>query len=192
MHYIVKNLMVPISDYATISEGSTLLDAVLSLESSRVDVGNTIYPHWIVLVMNSQNKVIGKLSQINILRALEPENGHADMLQKLRNFGFSPGFITILREGSIPAEKSLEDIYTDPQIMNMKVEDFMRKIEKNDFIDENTPLTTAAHQMSVRKRLSMLVTKEGEVVGVLRLSDVFTAVINAMKTTQFGSYDHDE
>ncbi|MBF0233784.1 MAG: CBS domain-containing protein [Desulfamplus sp.] len=192
MHYIVKNLMVPLSDYATISEGSTLLDAVLSLESSKVDIGNTIYPHWIVMVMNSQNKVIGKLSQINILRALEPENGKAEMFEKLKDFSFSSRFITALREGSIPAEKSLEDIYTDPQIMNMKVEDFMRKIEQNDFIDENTALTTAAHQMSVRKRLSMLVTKEGEVVGVLRLSDVFTAVINAMKTTQFSRYDHDE
>lgn len=184
MHYIVKNLMVPISDYATISEGSTLLEAVLALENSRVDVGNTIYPHWIVLVLNSDDKVIGKLSQINVLRALESENSNDEMIARLCSFGFSSRFITALREGGHPEKTALEEIYTDPKLMNMKVEDFMRKIAHNDFIDENTPLTTAAHQMSVRQRLSMLVTREGEVIGVLRLSDVFTAVINAIKTTQ--------
>lgn len=188
MHYIVKNLMVPISDYATISEGSTIMEAVLSLENSRVDVGSTIYPHWIVLVLNSKNKVIGKLSQINVLRALEPENDYADKIAELKDFGFSSKFINTLRERIHPEKISLEEIYTDPKLMNMKVEDFMRKIAQNDFIDENTPLVTAAHQMSVRQRLSMLVTREGEVIGVLRLSDVFTAVINAIKTTQFHSF----
>jgi len=184
MHYIVKNLMVPISDYATISEGSTLLEAVLSLENNRVEVSNTIYPHWIVLVLDSQNKVIGKLSQINVLRALEPESTHTELIEKLRDLGFSCKFITALREGGDSEKISLEEIYTDPKLMNMKVEDFMRKLAHNDFIDENTPLATAAHQMSVRQRLSMLVTRSGEVVGVLRLADVFNAVIQAIKTTQ--------
>jgi len=184
MHYIVKNLMVPISDYATISDEATLLDAVLSLENSKVEVGNTIYPHWIVLVLDSQNKVIGKLSQINVLRALEPESIHKETIERLRDFRFSSRFITALREGMHPEKTSLEEIYTDPKLMNMKVKDFMLKLAQNDFVDENTPLTTAAHQMSVRQRLSMLVTRSEEVVGVLRLADVFNAVINAIKTTQ--------
>ena len=182
MNYIVKDLMVPISDYATISEGSTFLDALLALETPNLDLENSIHPHWIVLVLNSDDKVVGKLSQINMLRALEPRTEDVENIDKLGNFGFSSNFITQLREELRLDDTSIENVYTSSKTLQMKVEDFMKKLADNDFIDENTSLATAAHQMSVRKRLSMLVTQDGEVVGVLRLSDVFAAVINAMKS----------
>ncbi|MBF0112185.1 MAG: CBS domain-containing protein [Desulfamplus sp.] len=181
MDNVAKSLMIPISEYATISEGATLLDALLSLEQSKLEVSNAVYPHWIILVLNSENRVIGKLSQINVLNALEPKSDYASTIGSLRNFGFSSTFINKLREGIHSDNASLEKIYTDPKIINMNVSNFMRKIAQNDFIDENTSLANAAHQMSVRKKLSMLVTKNDEVVGVLRLSDVFNAVINAIK-----------
>lgn len=174
--------MVPISEYATISEGSTLLNAVLALENAKVDLGNTIYPHWIVLILNSDNKVVGKLSQLNVLRALEPDSGQSEEIDEIEKFGFSSKFLTTLREDLHLENTSLENVYTNPELMNMKVEDFMKQLADNDLIDENTSLATAAHQMSVRKRLSMLVTRDDEVIGVLRLSDVFTAVINAVKS----------
>ncbi len=174
--------MVPISDYATISEGSTFLDALLALETPKVDLGNPIDPHWIVLVLDSDQKVVGKLSQINVLRALEPKTDDLKNIDKLEQFGFSPTFITQLREGLRLDDAFVENVYSFSEILQMKVEDFMKALADNDFIDEKTSIATAAHQMSVRKRLSMLVTHEKEVVGILRLSDVFTAVLNALKS----------
>jgi len=183
MNYIVKDLMVPISDYATISEGSTFLDALLALETPNVDLGARIHPHWIVLVLDSNEKVVGKLSQINMLRALEPTTEDVKNIDKLSRFGFGSHFITQLREGLRLDDTSIENVYTSSDILKMKVEDFMKKLADNDFIDENTSLATAAHQMSVRKRLSMLVTRDKDVIGILKLSDVFTAVIQAIKST---------
>ncbi len=183
MNYIVKDLMVPISDYATISEGSTFLDALLALEPPNVDLGARIHPHWIVLVLDSNEKVVGKLSQINMLRALEPTTEDVKNIDKLSRFGFGAHFITQLRENLRLDDTSIESMYTSSEILQMKVEDFMKELADNDFIDENTSLATAAHQMSVRKRLSMLVTREKEVIGILKLSDVFTAVIHAIKST---------
>ncbi|SLM28522.1 conserved hypothetical protein [Desulfamplus magnetovallimortis] len=208
MNNIVKDSMVPISEYPTISEGATLMEAVFALENAKTNticsnksvettddtkMGNCKTsafkgkepvdnnPHWILLIVNSEGKVIGKLSQLNILTALETKNEGMKNIEQIRKFGFSSKYITRLREDAYLKNTSIDKIYADPEIMGMKVEDFMKEVADNDFIDENTSLATAAYQMASRKRLSMLVTREEEVVGVLRLSDVFTLVINNVK-----------
>ena len=183
MNYVVKDLMVPISDYATISEGSSFLEALLALETPDVDLGKPIHPHWVVLVLDSDEKVVGKLSQIDMLRALEPRTKDVENIDRLKEYGFSTGFITQLREGLRLDATSIENVYSSSQVLQMKVEDFMKELGDIDFIDENTSLATAAHQMSVRRRLSMLVTRDDDVVGILKMSDVFAAVINAVKST---------
>ncbi len=127
---------------------------------------------------------MGKLSQLDVLTALEAKNEGMANIDQVVQFGFSSRFITELREEIHLQSGSFDKLYADPDIMAMMVRDFMIKISEKDFIDEDTSLATAAHQMASRKRLSMLVTKEDEIVGVLRLSDVFTTVIHNVKTQQ--------
>ncbi len=185
MNNIVKDLMVPISDYATISEGATLLEAVFALENAKADFTTRAdCPHWVVLILNSDNKVIGKLSQIDVLSALETKNEGMKNIDQLSKFGFSSKYITKHKEGVYLKSLSYDNLYADPEIMSMKVEEFMKKIAANDFVDENTSFATAAHHMASRNRLSMLVTHSDDVVGILRLSDLFTAVIDTIKTEQ--------
>jgi CBS domain-containing protein len=180
MNYIVKDLMVPISEYATIPEGSSLFKAVIALENAKQELAGTIYPHWMVLIMGKNKKVLGKLSQLDILRALSPRDIYTDKIDEMGKFGFSSNFISKMREEYRLKMSSLEDFYTHPETMNMKVEDFMKTIGENEFVDENTSLDTAAHMMFVKNRLSLLVTREDRFIGVLRLSDVFSTVLNAM------------
>ncbi len=180
MKYLVKDLMVPISEYATIPEGSSLFKAVIALENAKREMADTIYPHWMVLIMGKNKKVLGKLSQLDILRALAPRDDYTDRIDEMRKFGFSSHFIATMREKHRLKKSSLEEFYTDPKTMNMKVEEFMKTITENEFVDENTSLETAAHLMFVKNRLSLLVTREDRFVGVLRLSDVFSTVLNAM------------
>lgn len=183
MNSIVKDFMVPLSDYATISKGSTLYEAVLALENIKKDkkVDQSVHPHWIVLVLDKNQEVIGKMSQLNVVRALEPITEQTEIVDRISNFGFSSNFIGAIREDSFRNGNARDYVYTDPAKMEMKVEDFMETLVENEFIDENTSLNSAAHQLAVRNRLSLLVTREDKVVGVLRLSDVFTALITAMK-----------
>lgn len=185
MNYIVKDLMVPISEYATIPEGSSLFKAVIALENAKQEITGAVYPHWMVLIMGKNKKVLGKLSQLDILRALSPRDTYTDKIDEMGKFGFSSNFISKMREEYRLKKSSLEDFYTHPETMNMNVEDFMKTIGENEFVDENTSLDTAAHMMFVKNRLSLLVTKEDRFTGVLRLSDVFSTVLNAMlKVTQ--------
>jgi len=181
MNYMVRDLMVPISEYSTIPEGSTLFEAVLALENGKIEHGRAFYPHVMVLIMGNNNKVIGKLSQLDILRALAPRDTFTDKLDEMGKFGFSSDFISTMREEYRMKKGTLEEFYAQPETLNMKVEDFMKTITAHEFVDENTSLDAAAHIMFMKNRLSLLVTKEDRFVGVLRLSDVFSTVLNTMK-----------
>lgn len=185
MNQIVKDFMVTLSDYATTYRGSTLYEAVLALETAKSDaikdVDQAVHPHWVVLVLDENEEVIGKLSQLNLLMALEPKTDYTALVDRLDKFGFSSKFVASIRESSLNNEFVDNYLYPDNLAMEMKVDDFMKTLSENEFIDENTTLNSAAHQFSIRKRLSLLVTRKDKVVGVLRLADVFSALITAMK-----------
>jgi len=181
MNYIVRDLMVPISEYSTIPEGSTLFEAVVALENAKIEHDRAVYSHGMVLIMGKNKMVLGKLSQLDILRSLAPRDTFTDKLDEMGKFGFSSNFISTIREEHRTKKTSLEEFYTQPETLNMKVEDFMKTITAHEFVDENTSLDAAAHIMFMKNRLSLLVTKEDRFVGVLRLSDVFSTVLNTMK-----------
>ena len=55
--------------------------------------------------------------------------------------------------------------------------DFIQAPSENEYIDENATLGEATHQLIVQPYLSLLVTSGDEVVGILRLSDVESGLI---------------
>lgn len=64
--------MVPIEEYATVGEDATLIDAVMALEKAQLEFDQTRYRHRAILVLNENNHVIGKISQHDVIKALEP------------------------------------------------------------------------------------------------------------------------
>ncbi len=50
----VKELMVPLSEYATVPEGSTLFEAVLALEKAQEEFDHTKYKHRGVLILDKK------------------------------------------------------------------------------------------------------------------------------------------
>ena len=66
----------------------------------------------------------------------------------------------------------------------MKVESFMTKLTEGEFIDLGASLDQAIHLLVMGHHQSLLVKKEGTVVGVLRLTDVFASVFHVLKTCE--------
>ena len=58
----VSELMVPLSEYATVSEEATLYDAILALEKAQEEFNGFEYKHRAILVFNSgkQNRRQGE------------------------------------------------------------------------------------------------------------------------------------
>lgn len=176
--YRVKDLMVPLSEYATVPVGSTLFEAMLALEKAQEEFDHTKYKHRGILILDKEQRVIGKLSHLHALSALEPRQADADGIKDLDRFGFSPRFIRHLRNSRRQQEAPLEDLCR--KAVELKVEDFMHIAGEDETIDHESTLDLAIHHLVQEKLLSLLVTRDGNTIGILRLADVFAAVYHNM------------
>ena len=177
----VKDLMVPLEEYATVSDNATLYKAVLALEEAQEKFEHLPYKHRAVLVYNKKNRIVGKLSQLDIIKALEPKYGEMGDIKSLSRFGLSRKFISSILEQNYLWEKPLNDICKKAD--TIRVKDFMHTPSEGEYVDENASLEMACHQLVMGHHQSLLVTKESEIIGILRLTDVFNAIFLAMKTT---------
>lgn len=184
---VVKDLMVPISEYATVPEGATLYEAVLALESAQEAYQQNRYSHRAVLMLDKNKRVVGKLSQMDFLSALEPSDNNLDQIRKYKKFGFTRKAVALQQEEYLKSSPPILDVYSTAA--KLKVADFMQRPTEGEYVDENTTLDMALHQLTAGSNLSLLVTKGTEIVGVLRLSDVFAAVFHAMKKSESQSSD---
>ena len=179
--YSVKDLMVPLSEYATVTEDATLYDAVLALEEAQENFEDkhTRYRHRAILVLAEDGNVVGKLSQLDVLRALDPK--YQDMLQGegSQRFGFTKNFMKSTLEDYHLFANPLDDICRKAGGQNVK--EFMYTPTKGEYISENASLDVAIHQLIIGHHQSLLVTLKEKIVGILRLTDVFAAVFHKMK-----------
>ena len=177
--YTVKELMVPISEYATVPEGSTLFEAMLALEKAQEEFVQEQYHHRAILILDKKRRVIGKLSQLGVLRALEPKDEDVEGIDELSQFGFSQELVQGLRKEKRLQDLPLKDLYV--RTAGLKVEDFMQAPTEGEYVEQDASLDIAVHQLVLGNHLALLVTKAKEIVGILRLTDVFVAVLRDMK-----------
>lgn len=63
-----------------------------------------------------------------------------------------------------------------------KVAKYMHRPTDGEFIDAGATLDEAVHLLVVGHHQSLLVTRDAEIIGILRLTDVFAAVSHTMKS----------
>jgi len=180
--FIVKDLMVPIAEYARVNESATLFEAVTALEKAQEDFDHTRYRHRAVLVTDSRGRVVGKVSQLDTLKSLEPKYAEMASQKGLHNYGFSKAFSVSLLKSYGMWATPLTDLCR--KAMGISVRDIMYKPSEGEFVEESATLDQAVHQLVLGSHQSLLVTKGAEITGILRLTDVFAAVFHVMKECQ--------
>lgn len=179
----VKDLMVPISEYATVVVGTSLIEAVRALEHAQAKYTTSKYQHRAVLVLDEDGRVIGKISQLRALKAIQPDVESSSDIAQLKAFNFSDSYIAQLRDlyrshGKAMSKESLREASTK------KVEEFMQTPSAGEYVSENCSLDTAIHRLVAGTHLSLLVTRDDKIIGILRISDVFAAVFHKMTTLE--------
>ena len=179
---MVEDLMVPLEEYATVSEEATLFDAVMALEKAqeRLDRERYHYLHRAILVLDENKRVIGKVSQLDALRTLEPKYAEMGDFGTVSRAGFSPQFMKSMLEQYALLSGSLEDICR--RAAKIYVKEFMYTPKEGEYIEKGSYLNQAIHQFLMGHHQSLLVTSDQEIVGILRLTDVFKHVFQIMKT----------
>ena len=180
--FVAKDLMVPLEKYATVPETGTLFEAVLALEKAQEEFDQTRYRHRAVLVYNNNKKIVGKVSQLDILKALEPKYTEIEDMKSISRLGYSRQFLKKMMEQYNLWNKPLDDICK--KAGSMKVKDFMYTPTEGEYIEESATLDQVIHQLIVGHHQSLLVTKNKEIVGILRVSDVFKEICNMIKTCE--------
>ncbi|GAB7022057.1 hypothetical protein JCM12178A_06150 [Salidesulfovibrio brasiliensis] len=163
----VRDLMIPLSEYTTATGKETLQELFNMLDNSIPE--GLSRPHRDVLVVDESGDLRGKLSILDVFMALEPSyakmdttaNGQiltGDYVRKI--FNEYDLWSSSLKEAcSYGAERKVEDVMHTPA--------------KEEFIQADETLDLALHAFIMGVHQPLIVMDGKEVVGVLRLGDVF-------------------
>jgi CBS domain containing-hemolysin-like protein len=182
----VRDLMVPKGEYATISANDTLGDAALALQDAQLreqELDPNRHRDRALLVIDDRDRVIGKLSMLNVLQGLSPR------YEKMRGFGASSK--AAARHGS--ARSLIDSMEKDIGLWNkplsnlvekastVTVRHLIREFVEGETVDAEAPLDRAVHQLIVGRFQSLLVTSNGDIVGILRLTDIYEEISKLLR-----------
>lgn len=172
----VKDHMVPLHEYTTVSEDASLYDAIKALERAMISpaAGAELRPHdRAVLVLADDGRVLGKLSMWDMLHGIEPRYAlpvePLVIIDEIFTWTHAMFINLAARAKAVKAKELLHEHFVD------------------ETIEASAPLDQAVHQLVQDRLMSLVVTHEGKVVGILRLSDVFIKVGQMMEAASAAS-----
>ena len=176
----VQDLMVPISDYATIHEDATMEEALRALENENKRFGDAPYRHQSLVVVDSNRHAVGRLSQIDMMRALEPGYNQIGGSESwLGRSVLSKNVLITLREQFGLWEQPLEAMCD--HLRKTTVKNHMQKPQEGEFVNNTETLNIAAHRIVMGHHHSLLVVQpDKEIVGILRSTDLFNALYDML------------
>ena len=179
-----KDLMVPLSEYATVQKGATLLEAVLTLEKIQAEYDHTKYRHLAVMVLDKDRQVVGRVGHVDVLNAVAScvDKGDLPSYNALEQFGFSSRIIRTVVDERLWQHISIKDLCR--KASRIKVEQIMQAPTQGEYVEADTPIEQAIEQMVEGSHFALLVAREKRIVGILRMSDIFAAVFHSMKECQ--------
>lgn len=177
----VKDLMVPKDDYATIRANRTLGEAALALqEAQRLEqhLDPARHRDRAILVVDEDDRVIGKLSMLNVVRGLLPR------YERFKGAGASSKAATRVGSARLLIDSMEKDVglWKKPlsnlieKAATVTVRNLIREFAEGETIDEEESLDKALHQLIMGRFQSLLVTKNGGIIGVLRLTDIYEEI----------------
>ena len=170
----IKELMIPISNYATIHENANMAEAIKALESETRRYKEGPYRHQSLVVVDSDQHVVGRLSQLDIMRALEPGYCKLGEERWLSRSVLSREVLVTLRESFKLWEQPLEEMCEAMKSKNVK--DFMQTPTEGEFVSETDTFNIACHRLVMGQHHSLLVTRDKVIVGIVRSTDLFNAI----------------
>ena len=164
----VKELMIPVADYQTLGEDATLGDVAAALTASK---------HRDILVVDAAGSFVGVLTMADVILALEPN------YKKLSKKGLD----TDILSNRLVAEQFKEFNLWGDSLTNIcskgvgiKATDAMHVPEDAHYIDGDSDVEHGVHMYMVGTPQPLIVRSNGNVIGVLRMSDVFAEIVNRM------------
>jgi CBS-domain-containing membrane protein len=174
----LNELMIPISEYATIHDDADMAEAFRAFENETKRFGDAPYRHLSLIVIDDNNHVVGRLSQVDMMRALEPKYKEIGESRWIGRTMLSKKVLETLNDKFQFWEQPLDKLFQ--AVGNSKVKAYMQKPTEGEFVSENDTLNVAIHRIVMGHHHSLLVVRDKEIVGVLRSTDLFNTLYDLM------------
>ncbi len=175
----VRQLMVTLEEYPTVSEDANVYEAVLALEKAQEHFDKTRYRHRAVLVYNKNRKIVGKVSQWDLIKALEPKYDAFGDMRSASLSGLSPEFLRSMMQDRNLWQGDLDALCN--RLAGKKVKAIMYRPTEGEKVEEDATLGEAFHALLLGHHQSLLVTSGKKIVGILRLTDMFKLLCERIK-----------
>ncbi len=159
----VREVMIPIEDYTTLNQESTIKEAIDKLRESffaKVSTSRIMETgHRSILVFDDRGKIIGILAIIDLLRAIMPGYLSAPKPSTADSIQYSPLFWSGMFTRAVKdvAAKKIRDVMSPAPLT----------------IDADANLMEAAYTMIYQNKRRLAVMDSGEVIGIIREQDLF-------------------
>ncbi|MBW1705547.1 MAG: CBS domain-containing protein, partial [Deltaproteobacteria bacterium] len=157
------DVMIPVEDYTTLKGNQTIGEAILRLKesfASKVSTSRIMETgHRSILVLDDKGQVDGVLSIRDLLQGIMPAYLGASKPSTADSIQYSPMFWDGMFTGAAKAlaKKKIEDLMSPAPLI----------------IDGGSNLMEAANMMVTNKVRRLVVTRSGQVAGVVREQDLF-------------------
>lgn len=166
MHDKVRDVLVPLSEYPNIREGATVRDAFALLRQG--NVAGRRFRH--ILVLGARDQLVGVVGMRDLLKAVFPDYLRATL----------PGRF----EGSLPFYPALSVLWDDTFgadcVLQAAKPIGPHVAPVHTTVAPDDPLTKAAYLMVVADQSMLPVVEEGNLIGVIRVIDVFNHAVEAV------------
>lgn len=178
----VKEIMNPIEEYDRIDVDAPLSDAlaILKRNHEKLKAGDPGRFHKTLLVTDASKKIVGKFSIYDLTRGLVPESVKEPELFSGR--AISSRALEVAAEvGKFQEQfKWLHNTFLDlvKRESNKKVKDIMSPIHA--VLNEDDKMNQAIYTLFKENVRQQLVTRDGEIVGVVNLMCVFRELLETV------------
>ncbi len=166
----VKEVMIPIANYVTVKKEDSLIDVLIALDATQKS--DKDHAHRDAMVVDGNGDIIGKVTIIDIFRALEPN-------YKRIPVGKPKGVLT--REFVMKAVRDF-NLWMEPlqdicdRGKDLRVGDIMYTPKGVEYLEETDSLERALADYVMGVHQPLIVKNAGVVTGILRFGDVFEVV----------------
>ena len=167
---LVKDVMIPIVNYVTVKKEDHLVEVLHAIEKKRQSEGG--HAHRDAIVVDEEGRFVGKVTMIDIFRALEPSYKKIDQER-------SRGTLTdaFVREAVKKFKLWMEPAENICQRGNkVAVADLMHVPDRTEFLNDDDNLEKALNCFVMGVHQPLIVKNGDDVTGILRFGDVFEVV----------------
>ncbi len=165
----VRDLMLPLDRYTVVSDDATLEEVFAALDGALAGRGKADAEEardFAVLVLDREGRIRGRLTAWDVLQGLEPQ-----ARKRVDGLAMVDGYDAWDRPLDRLASKARE----------VRARDLVTALHEREFIDEGAGLNQALRRLVDNRYLSLIATRNGETVGILRITEVFRHVYRALR-----------